>query len=188
MFTQLDLFGGTEPKMEQVKKPAAQNNSRQKAVSETTVLTINDEPATIKATAVVKVPAKRGRKSNKETYANIDDIEFPSDETLDQKLYYSISETASFLKITSSQIRYWENEFDIIKPRKNRKGDRLFRAEDIKNLKTVYYLLRIKKYSIEGAKEYLKSNQEKTELHLHLSETLTHFRSFLLEMKNNLRN
>jgi len=85
-----------------------------------------------------------------------------------------------------SLLRFWENEFDILKPRKNKKGDRLFRPEDVKNLRIIYHLLRQKKYSIEGARQFLKDNQKKAELQMQLLETLTKFRSFLLELKANL--
>lgn len=130
--------------------------------------------------------AKRGRKSNKEMYASVDLIEVPDDETLNQKLYYSISEVAGWFRVTTSQIRFWEKEFAILQPRKNRKGDRLFRVEDIKNLQLIYYLLRNRKFSIEGAKDYLKANKNKGEIHLQLLQSLTKFRSFLLELKTNL--
>ncbi|MDE3235047.1 MAG: MerR family transcriptional regulator [Bacteroidota bacterium] len=130
--------------------------------------------------------SKRGRKSYKEVFADANDIELPDDETLNQKLYYSISEVAGWFKVNVSQIRYWENEFDILQPRKTRKGDRLFRVEDIKNLKLIYFLLRNRKFSIEGAKEYLKANKHKAEMNEQLVASLTKFRSFLLEMKANL--
>ncbi|OZA63734.1 MAG: MerR family transcriptional regulator, partial [Sphingobacteriia bacterium 39-36-14] len=84
-------------------------------------------------------------------------IEIPTEDILRQKLYYSISEVASWFKVNTSLLRYWENEFDILQPRKTRKGDRLFRIEDIKNLQLIYLLLRQRKFSIEGAKSYLKN-------------------------------
>lgn len=132
------------------------------------------------------IEEKRGRKSTKEIYTSVDLIDIPDDEILNQKLYYSIGEVAGWFNVTVSQIRYWENEFDILQPRKNKKGDRLFRVEDIKNLQLVYYLLRNRKFSIEGAKEYLKANKNKAELHLQLAESLTKFKLFLLELKANL--
>jgi len=133
-------------------------------------------------------PAKkgRGRRSYKEIDATADLIDIPDDETLSQKLYYSIGEVAAWFKVNTSQIRFWENEFDILKPRKNRKGDRLFRVEDIKNLQVIYYLLRNRKFSIEGAREYLKANKHKTNVDIQLVQSLTLFRSFLLELKASL--
>lgn len=103
-----------------------------------------------------------------------------------KKLYYSISEVAEWFKVNPSLLRFWESEFDILQPRKNRKGDRLFKKEDIKNLELIYYLLRNKKYSIEGAKDYLKNNKNSFALHQQLTATLNNCKAFLLELKANL--
>lgn len=139
-----------------------------------------------KPAKTVKVPGKRGRKSFKEMDAGIDLIDIPTDEMLKQKLYYSISEVASWFKVNTSLLRYWENEFDILQPRKTRKGDRLFRVEDIKNLQLIYLLLRQRKFSIEGAKAYLKSNKNKIDTETLLVQTLGNFKKFLLELKSSL--
>ena len=77
----------------------------------------------------------RGRVSLKEKESGADLIEIPEDEILFQKKYYAIGLVADMFKVNQSLIRFWENEFDILKPSKNGKGDRLFRPEDIKNLK-----------------------------------------------------
>lgn len=129
---------------------------------------------------------KRGRKSFKEMDSEADLIEIPDDEILQQKLYYSISEVAGWFKVNTSLLRYWENEFDILQPRKTRKGDRLFRVEDIKNLQLIYFLLRQRKFSIDGAKNFLKNNRKEANTQVQLVESLTKFKSFLLEMKANL--
>jgi DNA-binding transcriptional MerR regulator len=126
---------------------------------------------------------KRGRKSYKEMEAEAGNVELPDDETLFQKQYYTISEVAEWFKVNTSLIRYWENEFDILKPRKTRKGDRLFRPEDVKNLNLIYHLLRQRKLSIEGAKQYLKEHKTKADTQMVLIQSLTKFRSFLLEWK-----
>ncbi len=136
--------------------------------------------------AIKKVPGKRGRKSFKEIDATADLIEVPEDEILQQKLYYSISEVAGWFKVNTSLLRYWENEFDILQPRKTRKGDRLFRVEDIKNLELIYFLLRQRKFSIEGAKSYLKNHKQKINTETQLVQSLTKFRNFLLELKSSL--
>ncbi len=133
-----------------------------------------------------KTEQKRGRKSFKEIDATVDLIDVPDDQTLQKKLYYSISEVASWFKVNTSLLRYWENEFDILQPRKTRKGDRLFRMEDIKNLQLIYFLLRQRKFSIEGAKSYLKNNKGKIDSETQLVQTLTGFKSFLLELKSSL--
>lgn len=126
---------------------------------------------------------KRGRKSYKEMEAEMVLIEVPDDDTLFLKQYYSISEVAQWFHVNASLIRYWENEFDILKPRKTRKGDRLFRPEDVKNIHLIYYLLRQRKFSIEGAKQFMKENKKKADAQMQLVQSLTKFRSFLLEWK-----
>jgi DNA-binding transcriptional MerR regulator len=133
-----------------------------------------------------KVPGKRGRKSFKEMDSEADLIEVPEDAVLKQKLYYSISEVAGWFKVNTSLLRYWENEFDILQPRKTRKGDRLFRVEDIKNLQLIYFLLRQRKFSIDGAKNYLKNNKGDIDKQVQLMDSLTKFKSFLLELKASL--
>jgi len=87
--------------------------------------------------------------------------------------------------VNHSLLRYWENEFDIIQPRKNRKGDRHFRPVDIKNLHLIYNLLRQRKYTIEGAKEFLKKNK-KTHERFEIIQKLEQIKGFLLELKANL--
>ena len=128
---------------------------------------------------------KRGRKSLKDINAETALVEIPEDEILFQKQYYSIGDVAAMFKENTSLIRYWENEFDILKPRKNKKGDRYFRPEDVKNLKMIYHLLRERKYTIEGAKEFLKNNKAAGEKH-EMIESLQKIKLFLLELKNNL--
>ena len=136
--------------------------------------------------SIEKIAGKRGRKSYSEIDTEIDLIEIPDEKVLSQKLYYTISEVASWFKVNTSLLRYWENEFDILKPRKTRKGDRLFRVEDIKNLQIIYFLLRQKKYSIEGARTYLKQNKSQADTQAQLVQTLTKFKTFLLELKAGL--
>lgn len=161
------------------------------------------EIAEIKKTAVVNEPAvvfrvknkepetvtpatgKRGRKSLKEISLNADLIQIPEDEELFKKQYYSIGEVAAMFRENQSLIRYWETEFDILQPRKNRKGDRFFRPVDIKNLVMIYDLLRRRKFTIEGAKEYLKKNK-KAEEKFAAIQSLEKIRNFLLELKANL--
>lgn len=157
------------------------------------VLPANPAPVKSKAVMEKKVSAaaarpksKRGRKSFKEIDSEIDLIEVPDDEVLKQKLYYSISEVAGWFKVNTSLLRYWENEFDILQPRKTRKGDRLFRVEDIRNLQLIYFLLRQRKFSIDGAKNYLRNNKKEADAQVKLMDTLTKFKSFLLELKASL--
>ena len=132
-----------------------------------------------------KIKSTRGRKSIKQSAAEADLINIPEDEVLFQKQYYSIGEVAEMFKVNHSLLRYWENEFDIIQPRKNRKGDRHFRPVDIKNLHLIYNLLRQRKYTIEGAKDFLKKNR-KTQERFETIQKLQQIKSFLIEMKANL--
>ena len=127
----------------------------------------------------------RGRMSLKDMDAGLVLIEVPEDEVLFQKMYYAISAVAEMFKVNQSLIRFWENEFDILKPKKNGKGDRLFRPEDIKNLKLIYHLLRERKYTIEGAKEFLKKNKKVDEKYT-MIESLKKIKGFLNELKANL--
>ncbi len=127
----------------------------------------------------------RGRMSLKDMDAGADLIEIPEDEVLFQKMYYPIGTVSEMFKVNQSLIRFWENEFDILKPRKNGKGDRLFRPEDVKNLKLIYHLLRERKYTIEGAKDFLKHNK-KAEQRFTMIESLKKIRGFLNELKANL--
>jgi DNA-binding transcriptional MerR regulator len=133
----------------------------------------------------IKPKSNRGRKSIKEFHTEINDLAIPEDEILFQKQYYSIGDVATMFKENTSLIRYWENEFSILKPKKNKKGDRFFRPEDIKNLKMIYHLLRERKYTIEGAKEFIKNNKAAGEKH-EMIESLEKIKSFLIELKNNL--
>lgn len=133
----------------------------------------------------IKPKSKRGRKSLKDYNAEPDVLKVPEDEVLFQKQYYSIGDVAVMFNENTSLIRYWEKEFSILKPKKNRKGDRFFRPEDIKNLKMIYHLLRERKYTIEGAKEFIKNNKTAGEKH-EMIESLEKVKLFLLELKNNL--
>ena len=136
--------------------------------------------------SVMKTPAKRGRKSLKEIDTEADLIAIPADEILFQKQYYSMGEVSEMFRINLSLIRFWEKEFDIIKPKKNKKGDRLFRPVDIKNLQMIHHLLRHRKFTVEGAKDYLKKNSQVAGKQFELIQSLEKFRSFLLELKASL--
>jgi DNA-binding transcriptional MerR regulator len=129
---------------------------------------------------------KRGRMAFADMDQAIDKINVPDASTLAKKLYYPIGEVAGWFNVNTSLIRYWEKEFKQLQPRKTRKGDRLFRAQDIEFLKQIYYLLREKKYSIDGAKTYLKNNKEKANKDLSLINNLKDIRNFLLSLKASL--
>ena len=82
---------------------------------------------------------------------------------LPDKLYYSIGEVAKAFDVNASLIRYWEQEFPIIKPKKNKKGNRYFTPEDIKNLKIIYHLVKEKGYTLDGARIALTTNSKISE-------------------------
>ena len=132
-----------------------------------------------------KVKSTRGRKSLKSFDGVADSLEIPEDDILFEKSYYSIGDVSNMFKVNTSLIRYWENEFDILKPKKNAKGDRHFRPEDVKNLQLIYHLLRERKYTIEGAKEFLKNNKTAAEK-FQMIKSLQKLKSFLLELKASL--
>jgi DNA-binding transcriptional MerR regulator len=130
-------------------------------------------------------PSKRGRKSLKQVSAEADLIEIPADEVLFSKQYYTMGEVAEMFRVNQSLLRYWETEFDVLQPRKNKKGDRYFRPVDIKTLHLIYHLLRQSKYTIEGAREFLKKNKKAKE-RFEVIEKLQQIKSFLLEWKAQL--
>ncbi|WP_276479917.1 MerR family transcriptional regulator [Paraflavitalea pollutisoli] len=127
----------------------------------------------------------RGRKSLKTLDAEADLVHIPADEVLFQRQYYAIGEVAEMFGVNQSLLRFWENEFDIIQPRKNRKGDRHFRPVDIKNLELIYDLLRRRKLTIEGAKDFLKKNKQSKE-NFEMIQSLQKVKEFLLEIKASL--
>ncbi|CAN5321537.1 hypothetical protein BH09BAC2_BH09BAC2_06780 [soil metagenome] len=131
---------------------------------------------------VVVTKQKRGRKSLKPEDNEVIKIDVPDDEHLFQKSYYSMGEVTEMFKLNGSLLRYWEKEFDILKPRKNKKGDRHFRPEDVKNLRLIHHLLRERKYTIEGAKDFLK-NGESIDQKADLIQSLQRIKNFLLELK-----
>lgn len=84
----------------------------------------------------------------------------PYKETDTVKIYYTIGEVSAMFDVNASLIRFWEKEFDVLKPKKNKKGNRLFTAEDIDNFKVIYNLVKEQGLTLEGAKKYLKENRK----------------------------
>lgn len=102
------------------------------------------------------------------------------------KQYYPISEVAQMFDVSNSLIRYWENEFDILNPKKNRKGDRLFTQKDIDNLKVIYHLVKERGYTLKGAQQKLKENKQDTIDTVEMVDRLKRVRGFLEELKQSL--
>ena len=102
------------------------------------------------------------------------------------KVYYSIGEVAEMFDVNTSLIRFWEKEFDIIKPKKNKKGNRLFTKKDVKNYQLIFHFVKERGYTLKGAKEKLKGNPNEMAQNHEVIKKLNHIKSFLLEIKKEL--
>ncbi len=105
---------------------------------------------------------------------------------LPEKRYYSIGEVAEAFKVNASLIRFWEKEFDAIKPKKNAKGNRKFTPEDIKNLELIYHLVKERGFTLEGAKTHLKEEKHKTLSNFEIIRKLEGIKAELVNLKNQL--
>tara|TARA_R100000935_G_scaffold55956_1_gene86604 strand:+ start:339 stop:668 length:330 start_codon:yes stop_codon:yes gene_type:complete len=105
---------------------------------------------------------------------------------LPEKLYYSIGEVADAFGVNTSLIRFWEKEFDIIKPKKNAKGNRKFTPEDVKNLELIYHLVKERGFTLDGAKVHLKENKKKTLNQFEIIRKLESIKSELIKIKDHL--
>lgn len=103
-----------------------------------------------------------------------------------EKLYYSIGEVAEMFHVNPSLIRFWEKEFDIIKPHKNKKGNRLFTQEDIDNFHLIFHLVKEKGMTLRGAQQQLKYNKAQTERHFEVVKRLKNIKTELLAIKNEI--
>ena len=102
------------------------------------------------------------------------------------KMYYTMGEVSKIFNVNASLIRFWEKEFDIIKPKKNKKGNRLFTPEDIENFRIIHHLVKERGYTLQGAKNKLKGNKEDTAKNVEVVTSLNKVKSFLLELKEQL--
>ena len=102
------------------------------------------------------------------------------------KRYYSIGEVAKAFDVNASLIRFWDNEFDILKPKKNAKGNRMFTPEDVKNLKLIYHLVKERGFTLEGARTHLKEGQKKTMDKFEIISKLEAIKVQLTNIKNHL--
>ena len=103
------------------------------------------------------------------------------------KIYYSIGEISKLLKVNNSLIRFWEKEFDIIKPKKNSRGNRIFTKNDVSNLQLIYHLLKEKKYTIKGAKKKIRDNKDGVKKNFEVIQNLQTIRSKLAEIRDQLK-
>lgn len=103
-----------------------------------------------------------------------------------EKLYYSIGEVAEMLVVPVSTIRFWENEFDILKPMKNKKGNRLFTQTDIKNLRILHHLVKDEGMTLSGAKKKLNEKWDETDNKFEVNESLQKIKTLLLDLRDNI--
>jgi DNA-binding transcriptional MerR regulator len=103
-----------------------------------------------------------------------------------EKLYYSIGEVSEMFSVAPSLIRFWESEFEIIQPKKNRKGNRQFTKEDIDNVRTIYHLVKEKGFTLQGAKEMLKNDSQSVKDKMEMLDCLRRVRQFLAEVRDKL--
>jgi len=106
----------------------------------------------------------------------------PYKEVKVEKLYYTIGEVAKMFEVNTSLIRYWEKEFDIIKPKKNKKGNRLFTQKDIDNFHIIYHLVKEKGMTLKGAKKKMKENREDTEHNFEIIRSLEQIKDMLTDL------
>jgi DNA-binding transcriptional MerR regulator len=99
------------------------------------------------------------------------------------KLYYTIGEVADMFEVNTSMIRFYEKEFDVLQPKLNAKGNRLFKPEDIENLKIIFNLIKNKGYTLQGAKEYLKNNNDSAKENLRVIASLEKMKAFMLDLQ-----
>ena len=103
-----------------------------------------------------------------------------------EKVYYTIGEVSDLFEVNPSLIRFWEKEFDILKPQKNKKGNRLFTRQDLENLKIIYHLVKERGYTLQGAREKIKQNKEGIEKNLEIIESLQQIKEYLLVIKSEI--
>ena len=104
-----------------------------------------------------------------------------------EKIYYSIGEVAEQFNVAPSLIRFWESEFELIQPKKNRKGNRQFTKEDIENVRTIYHLVKQKGFTLQGAKEMLRNDTQAVRDKMEIYDSLKKIRQFLVEVRDKLQ-
>ena len=103
-----------------------------------------------------------------------------------EKLYYSIGEVAEIFNVAPSLIRFWESEFEIIQPKKNRKGNRQFTKEDIDSVRLIYHLVKEKGFTLTGAKEMVRNDTIALRGKMEMIDSLKNVRRFLVELRDRL--
>ena len=102
------------------------------------------------------------------------------------KMYYTMGEMTEMFTVNASQVRFYEKEFDILQPKKNKKGNRLFTPEDVENLKIIFNLVNDKGYTLKGAKEYLKNDKGEAKENQKIIDSLESLKGFLVNLAEEL--
>ena len=105
----------------------------------------------------------------------------------ENKLYYSIGEISKMLNVNTSLIRFWEKEFDIIKPKKNTRGNRIFTKNDVDNILLIHHLLKEKKYTIKGARKKIRENKDGARKNFQIIQNLNNIRKQLSAIRDELK-
>ena len=101
-----------------------------------------------------------------------------------EKVYYTIGEVAEMFNVNTSLIRFWEKEFDIIKPKKNKKGNRLFTKQDIDNFHIIFHLVKERGLTLKGAQMKMKENKDDAIHNFEVIKSLQNIREILLEIRD----
>jgi len=102
------------------------------------------------------------------------------------KVYYTIGEVAELFEVNTSLIRFWEKEFNILKPQKKKKGNRLFTKQDMDNMRIIFHLVKERGYTLQGAKDKLRQNKEDVVRNVEIIDSLNRIKGFLLDLKEEI--
>ena len=192
MGTEMVVNDQIKVKMKQMKKPLGEKRTE---VTDSADL-IERIKAKLKREFDLTTPVERNdddykkNRKPKNTEAGVESfsapINIPPDDELYKKQYYTMGAVSEMFHINQSMLRHWENEFDILNPKKNKKGDRYFRPIDVKNLELIYYLIRNRKFTIDGAKNFIKQHKQRAADTFIAVQSLEKLRTFLIELKANL--
>ena len=103
-----------------------------------------------------------------------------------EKIYYSIGEVSEMFDVNTSLIRFWEKEFTILSPKKNKKGDRVYTKQDLEDFKLIYHLVKEKGFKLDAAKDIIKNNKKQAQSKLEAIESLKKVKAFLIDLTNSL--
>lgn len=194
-FRQLELFAEEVPDRTPAPEPVARSipqpvPDKTDGVSGVEEPDVSQEPEAVTVLAepdpLSSLPkAGRSRKPQRHAAKAVATVKIPPDDVLYARQYYGIGEVAAMFQVKVSVLRYWESEFEVLDLRKNRKGDRFFRPDDIKTVMLIHHLLRERRFTIEGAREYIRRNARGRE-RVETIEVLRRIRGFLVGIRESL--